>query len=126
MGARFDCAPPAHSPLPSLPLSLSPSDGYIDICDATRGYKRIRRCAGHTSGVTALDWSVDGTVLQSNDASSEIIWWSADTGRQICSSADTVEADTAWHTWTCCLGFQGPGGRACVVGEVPYARVGAA
>ena len=52
------------------------------------------------------DWSVDGTVLQSNDASSEIIWWNADTGRQIRSSVDTVEADTVWDTWTCHLGFQ--------------------
>jgi WD40 repeat protein len=86
-------------------LAVASRDGFIDLYDATRAYRRTARCAGHSNAVLHLDWSSDSTVLQSNCAGYEILYWIADTGRQIRSSVDTVEADTDWATWTCVLGF---------------------
>jgi WD40 repeat protein len=90
-------------------LAVASHDNFIDIYDATRNYRRTTRCTGHTSHVSHLDWSTDSSTLQSNDGSYEIVYWNADTGRQIRSSVDTVEADTDWATWTCVLGFPAMG-----------------
>ena len=86
-------------------LAVASHDNFIDIHDATKGYKFMHRCKGHTSFVTHVDWSADNTKLMSNCASYEILYWDATNGKQIRSSHDDVESDTKWDEWTCVLGF---------------------
>lgn len=43
--------------------------------------------------------------FQSNCGGYESILWDAGSGKIIRSVRDTTDADTAWHTWTCILGF---------------------
>lgn len=73
--------------------------GFLGV--AVRSYARLARCAGHSSYITHLDWSVDGRVLQSNCGAYELLYFEAATGKQIRQN----QRDTQWATWTCTLGF---------------------
>ena len=66
-------------------------------------YKRLAVCRGHSSFVTHIDFSRDGTVLQSNDAAHEILYWATDTGKQITNAYGL--RDKTWETFTCVLGW---------------------
>ncbi len=81
------------------------TDGFshIFIYDCTKKYKRLRKCKGHTSRITHIDWSEDGEYLQSNSTSYELLFHSAETGVQIVNISSLRDVD--WHTWTCVLGW---------------------
>lgn len=94
-------------------LAVGSHDNFIDIFvtpfdavgrrDGSKrdGYRKIARCSGHSSYVTHLDWSIDSTMLQSNDGAYELLYWDGNTGKQIAKN----QRDTTWATWTCTLGF---------------------
>ncbi|GLC44364.1 hypothetical protein PLESTF_000049800 [Pleodorina starrii] len=82
-------------------LAAGSHDNYIDIYDVTRHYARLARCAGHSSYITHLDWSIDGRVVQSNCGAYELLYFEAATGKQIRQN----QRDAQWTTWTCALGF---------------------
>lgn len=46
-------------------------------------YHRYAVCTGHASKVRSFDFSRDGSVLQSNDASGEHLFWEASSGKQV-------------------------------------------
>jgi WD40 repeat protein len=73
----------------------------IDIYSTKNGYEILRRCYGHSSYITHIDWSADSTVFQSNCGAYEILYWDAKMGSQSCSN----HRDTRWAEWTCPLGF---------------------
>jgi hypothetical protein len=59
---------------------------------------RAARCSGHSATVRTIDWSVDSSVLQSNCAAKEILYWNPRTGElaEHCSLAiDIVKAPAA-------------------------------
>jgi len=74
--------------------SPSVTDSYLCPCFAAR-------CSGHSATVRTIDWSTDGSVLQSNCAAREILYWNARTGKQMPGSC----RDTKWSGWTCLYGF---------------------
>jgi microtubule-associated protein-like 6 len=47
-------------------LATASHDLVIDLYNARDSYTHIARCQGHSATVSHLDWSLDGTVLQSN------------------------------------------------------------
>ena len=49
-----------------------------------------------------VDFSRDATMLQSNDAAHEILYWDAETGKQITNAHGM--RDVPWASWTCVLG----------------------
>ncbi|RLN68841.1 hypothetical protein BBJ28_00002720 [Nothophytophthora sp. Chile5] len=57
----------------------------------------------HQSYITHLDFSADGSVIQSNCGAYELLFSSAATGKQITSASSTK--DTQWQSWTCTLGW---------------------
>ena len=61
------------------------------------------RCTAHQSYITHLDFSRDGTYLQSNCGAYELLFFNASTGEQIPAASATRDAD--WATWTCTLGW---------------------
>ena len=66
-----------------------------------RGYVLQSKCEGHSAAVRHLDWSEDSSVLSSDGADYELLYWDARTGRQNLES----QMDAEWATWTRVLGF---------------------
>ena len=97
-------------------LAVGSHDSYIDIyacgfslathlVSGTTDIRRLKRLAGHTSFITHLDWSADNSLLQSTCGSYEILYWDISKGKQLLSSIDAIESDTAWGSYTCPIGF---------------------
>lgn len=66
-------------------------------------FKKPKVLQGHSSRVLHLDWSRDCEYLQSNSSDYEVLYWHAESGCQILSSA--ALRDVEWETWTCPFGF---------------------
>jgi len=82
-------------------LAVGSHDNFIDIYDCANGFRRKgRRCKGHSSYVTHLDWSADSSLIQSNCGAYDVLYWDS-SGRRVTAS----QRDTEWDTWTCVLGF---------------------
>ena len=65
-------------------LAVGSGDNFIDIYKAKGdSYKHMKRLTGHASYITALDWSADGRLIQSNCGSYEIIYWDTRTGKAV-------------------------------------------
>lgn len=54
--------------------TVSTSQAYVpaSVHPALVSYKLRTRCVGHSSTITHLDWSLDSTVIQSNDQAYEV------------------------------------------------------
>lgn len=61
----------------------------------------INRLKGHSSYISHVDWSEDGTMLRSTCGAYELLYWDAKNGQQYTGSS----AELSWHTETCPLGF---------------------
>ena len=83
-------------------LAVGAHDRSIYLLE-TNAYSRRVVCRGHSSYITNLDWSCDSQYLQSTCGAYELLFWRADSGRQIRASSDL--RDTPWQTWTCTLGW---------------------
>ncbi|GIL71076.1 hypothetical protein Vretimale_17844 [Volvox reticuliferus] len=82
-------------------LAAATADTWIDIYSVSKGYTRLQRCSGHSSTVRGIDWSTDGSVLQSDSADLELLVWNARTGKQI----PIPSRDVQFATYTLRLGF---------------------
>ena len=82
-------------------LAVASHDTCIDIYSVRRGYQHMHRCNGHSATVSHLDWSADGSILQSNCNAHEILYWDPKTGKQIAAN----QRDQEWNSWTLTLGF---------------------
>lgn len=60
-------------------------DGGANVSGAEgrRSYRRYWVCTGHSTKVRSFDFTRDGSTLQSNDASGELLFWEVSTGRQV-------------------------------------------
>ncbi|GAB6020327.1 Echinoderm microtubule-associated protein-like 5 [Chamberlinius hualienensis] len=87
-------------------LALGSHDNNIYIYqveDQCHKYSRVGRCAGHSSFVTHLDWSTDGSILRSNSADLELLYWTASTCRQITAPAQVKNIE--WISDSCPINF---------------------
>ncbi|KAK3256416.1 hypothetical protein CYMTET_34449, partial [Cymbomonas tetramitiformis] len=60
-------------------LAVGTHDSFVDIYASDRGYKRVGTCMGHSSFITHIDWSLDGTRLVSNSGDYEDVEWASRT-----------------------------------------------
>ncbi|PAA71918.1 hypothetical protein BOX15_Mlig006608g1 [Macrostomum lignano] len=74
---------------------VSSNNGQLDL---------VAKCQGHTSFVTHIDWSADGTLLRSNSGDYELLYWKMPDGQR--EFDDSVTRDAKWQTGTCCLSFE--------------------
>jgi WD40 repeat protein len=58
----------------------------------------------HSSFITHLDWSISGDFLHSTCGAYELLFWDANSYRQMPSGA-TALRDEPWHTWSVTLGW---------------------
>ncbi|XP_063957676.1 77 kDa echinoderm microtubule-associated protein isoform X1 [Lytechinus pictus] len=87
-------------------LAVASHDNYIyiySVKETGRKYSKVGRCSGHSSFVTHIDWSADSTKLQSNSGDYELLFWDAETCKQIVGSKET--RDIEWATFTGVLGY---------------------
>ncbi|XP_048838244.1 echinoderm microtubule-associated protein-like 2 isoform X2 [Brienomyrus brachyistius] len=87
-------------------LAVGSHDNFIYIYAVTengRKYKRLKKCTGHSSFVTHLDWSTDSQYIVTNSGDYEILFWESASSKHV-TSADAVR-NLDWATSTCILGF---------------------
>lgn len=78
-------------------------DNTIDLfaCQSNDGYTHVRRCFGHSSYITHIDWACDSSCFMSNCGAYEMLFWNPRTGKRLQKN----QRDTRMAEWTCSLGF---------------------
>jgi microtubule-associated protein-like 1/2 len=87
-------------------LALGSRDNHIyiyQVSDEYRKYNRIGRCSGHSSFITNIDWTSDGTYIQSTSGDYEHLFWNATICRQLNNMS--IARDLKWETYNAILGF---------------------
>jgi len=64
-------------------LAVASRDKMVYMLSVELEYKRVATCRGTSTPVIRMDFSVDGTILQTNDLAREILFWDVATGRQV-------------------------------------------
>ncbi|ORX90940.1 WD40 repeat-like protein [Basidiobolus meristosporus CBS 931.73] len=85
-----------------LAIGAFSADTGIDIY-ATKGWKHIGTCHGHSSRVTRMDWSNDSQHLQSNSIDSELLFWQIPSCEQ--QKHPSKLSDVDWNTYECPIGW---------------------
>ncbi|OMJ95047.1 hypothetical protein SteCoe_1580 [Stentor coeruleus] len=85
-------------------LAVGSHDNFIYIYDVGQGYKLVHKLHGHSSFITGIDWSADGSALHSTCGAYELLFWDSNTGKQVTDGA-TKFADEQWHQWSLILGW---------------------
>jgi len=94
----------------SMMLAVGGHDNYIDIykdrnTQTNATFRFVKRLMGHASYITALDWSLDGRLLQSTDGGYELLYWDVEQGKLAQSKHAKPFGDVRWLTRSCTLGF---------------------
>lgn len=87
-------------------LALGSHDNHIyiyQVSDDFKQFNRIGRCSGHSSFITSIDWSTEGTYIQTTSGDYELLYWNATTCRQL--SNMSIARDLNWATQNCTIGF---------------------
>ena len=75
------------------------SHKQIGVYSALKDFTRLGRCKGHTSCVTAMDWSLDGDFLRSSSTDHELLYWDVAACQQITASGPL--RDVQWARPDC-------------------------
>lgn len=85
-------------------LAVGSHDNMIRLYSVEKNFAVKATLTGHTSFVTALDYSVDGNFIQSTCGAYELLFWNAKDGTRVMDGA--ALKDTAWQTHSCKLGWR--------------------
>lgn len=80
-------------------LAVGSHDNYIYIYDAQDSFSLVGKCKGHSSYITAVDFSQDGQYLRSNCGAYELLFWKIPSCDQDPSGRSNTKS-TAWATQT--------------------------
>ena len=87
----------------STQLAVGSADNTINVYDATKEFQHLGKCTGNSSVILHIDYSEDGSVIQSCSQSYELLFYSAKDFSQITRSRELK--DTNWATFTSILGW---------------------
>ena len=64
-------------------LAYGSHDNFIYIYDCAQDgkYTRPRKCKGHSSYITAIDWTAEGDMIRTVCGAYELLFFNADTGK---------------------------------------------
>ncbi|KAK3093743.1 hypothetical protein FSP39_019600 [Pinctada imbricata] len=91
-------------------LAVGSRDNFIYVYEVSpdgKKYTKAGRCQGHSSFITHIDWSKDGTALVSNSGDYEVLYWKVPSCKQETSAASL--RDMEWATGNCTLCFNAAG-----------------
>jgi hypothetical protein len=101
---------PQDDPSGGRYLAVGSHENAVDIYDTKKPnaeYELVGTCRGHSSFITHLGWSKDGSVLYTNSGDYELLYWYAPKGVQIVNGVDVK--DVTWADTTGVLGFETTG-----------------
>ena len=78
-------------------LAVGSHDNFIDIYEVGDSWKLRSVLRAHSSYITHIDWSLDSKYLRSNCGAYELLFWDANTGKQMAHGASELK-DTKWAT----------------------------
>lgn len=90
------------SPLGDI-VAVGCKDNLVHLLSARNNYKHLAVCRGHSAHIRTIDFSSDGAMLQSSDASREVMHWESSSGRRLLSAAQY--RDAVWSTFTSVYGW---------------------
>ena len=90
------------SPLGDI-VALGCKDNLVHLLSARNGYKHSGVCKGHGAPIRTIDFSSDGAVLQSSDATREVMHYEVATGKRLLNAAQF--RDAVWSTFTSVYGW---------------------
>ena len=86
-------------------LAVGSHDNFIYVYDtAPEGYKFFCKLEGHSSYITALDWSIDNTWIRSSCGAYELLFFDVDTKKQVPGGASATTS-TTWTNHTVKFGW---------------------
>jgi hypothetical protein len=65
-------------------LAVGTRDKLVHILSTELQFRRVGTCRGHCTAVVRMDFTADGSVLQTNDLAREILFWDVATAKQVC------------------------------------------
>ena len=88
-------------------LAIGSHDNRIYVYNTTANckYKRAAVLKGHSSYITAVDWSLDSSYLRSTCGAYELLFWSPDSKKQDPSGASNT-VGTDWMNHSCKFGWR--------------------
>ena len=89
----------------SQTLAVGGVDCLVRFYACSRNFEMASECKDHRSAVTAIDWSLDSKVVQTNSTNLEMLYVFAETGLQNAKGVFDYK-DEKWSTWTSTLGWQ--------------------
>lgn len=85
-------------------LAVGAHNGKIYIYDAQKNYAKKAVLKGHHSTITHVDFGLDGSFLQSNCTSYELLYFDMNNFKQNTRGASGYK-DEVWASWTCTFGW---------------------
>ena len=82
-------------------LAVGSAEMDVHLLRTGNQYRRFAHCTGHSGTITAIDFSSDGSVIQSCSNAYEILLFDVKTGRLLVQP----QRDTSWASWTMKVGF---------------------
>jgi WD40 repeat protein len=104
-------------------LALAGVDSNIYLYDTANHYSLRTVCRKHSNPVLHLDFSVDGSWIQSNCAGYELLYFDSNTGNPHPATGNI--RDVEWATFTCTLGWPMQGlwsSEGVLGGEAPVVK----
>ena len=85
-------------------LGVGSHDNFIYLLDVAKSYGKVHKLTGHSSFITAFDWSLDSKYLRSNCGAYELLFFNVETMKRDPSGASNTR-ETVWKSQNCKLGW---------------------
>ncbi|KAL8169064.1 UNVERIFIED_CONTAM: Echinoderm microtubule-associated protein-like 5 [Gekko kuhli] len=85
-------------------LAVGSNDSSVDIYGVVQRYKKVGECAGSTSFITHMDWSLDSKYLQTNDGSGKRLFYRMPGGKEVANKEELKGIQ--WASWTSISGLE--------------------
>jgi WD40 repeat protein len=87
-------------------LAVTTHEGKIWLFDVHNDFAQIGKVFGKTTSfITQIDWSLDGELVRTTDASYELLYYTVSDGKQQTAGASAYK-DTEWATHNVIYSFQ--------------------